>query len=198
MCIRTYKTSVRWSEHFLAQSIEDISLFGMIGIVGTNCLKVNNAAFTCSLQVEKEQMETAMVIEDDGQRQQSKKQKLKASMMPTNQNTVGVGKTSGRSWKISGQKASSMRSGASKNMSTSWEKKMRDKAVLKEVRDRRREALEKEKAKRREAREKREAAKKRKEENRKKSAVTQVVSTETAKKMAKNKKLRKKLVTVDG
>lgn len=114
------------------------------------------------------------------------------------QNTVGVGKLSGRSWKAPGQKSSSIRSGSSKALSTSWKKKMREKAVAKELRERKKEALELKKAHLKEAREKREAAEKRKEENRKKAAVTQLVSSATARKMAKNKKLKKKLVTVDG
>ncbi|KAI8106461.1 hypothetical protein M9435_001005 [Picochlorum sp. BPE23] len=114
------------------------------------------------------------------------------------QNAVGVGKGSGRTWKAPGQKMSTMRSGSSKKLSTSWEKKMADKAALKDLRDRKKAALEQRKEAARKAREQKEAAKKRKEENRQKSVVTQVVSSATARKMAKSKKQRKKLVTVDG
>lgn len=114
----------------------------------------------------------------------------------TRQNSVGLRKVSGRSWKAPGQKMSTVRSGSSKKLSTSWEKKMKEKAILKDLRDRKKEALEQTKAAAREAREQREAAKKRKEENRQKSLVTQVVSSATARRMAKSKKQRKKLVKV--
>lgn len=115
----------------------------------------------------------------------------------TKHNNVGQGKVSGRTWKAPGQKMSTIRTGSSSKISTSWERKMKDKAVLKEMRERKKEALEEVKRVKREAREQKEEAKKRKEENRKKSGlVTQVVSAKTARKMAKTKKGRKKLVVV--
>ena len=115
----------------------------------------------------------------------------------TKHNNVGQGKVSGRTWKAPGQKMSTIRAGSSSKISTSWERKMKDKAVLKEMRERKKEALEEVKRVKREAREQKEEAKKRKEENRKKSGlVTQVVSAKTARKMAKTKKGRKKLVVV--
>lgn len=114
----------------------------------------------------------------------------------TKHNSVGQAKVSGRSWKAPGQKMSTLRSGSSKKLSTTWEKKMKEKAVLKDLRDRKKEALEQKKEAARAAREQREAAKKRKEENRQKSVVTQVVSSATARKMSKSKKQRKKLVNV--
>lgn len=115
----------------------------------------------------------------------------------TKHNNVGQGKVSGRTWKAPGQKMSTIRAGSSSKISTSWERKMKDKAVLKEMRERKKEALEEVKRVKREAREQKEEAKKRKEENRKKSGlVTQVVSAKTARKMAKTKKGRKKLVAV--
>jgi hypothetical protein len=74
---------------------------------------------------------------------------------------------------------------------------MKDKAELKERRERKLAALEEVKRVRKEAREQKEEAKKRKEENRKRSGlVTQVVSAATARRMAKSKKGRKKLVAV--
>lgn len=145
------------------------------------------------VQVEQEQdHQDSMMVEDNGQ---SVAKRAKANVK---QNAVGVGKGSGRTWKAPGEKMSTVRSGSSKKLSTSWEKKMADKAALKDLRDRKKAALEERKEAARKAREQREAAKKRKEENRKKSVVTQVVSSATARKMAKSKKQRKKLVTVDG
>ncbi len=119
-----------------------------------------------------------------------------AKKIATKHNSVGQGKVSGRSWKAPGQKMSTVRSGSSKKLSTTWEKKMKEKAVLKDLRDRKKEAREQKKEAARAAREQREAAKKRKEENRQKSVVTQVVSSATARRMAKSKKQRKKLVNV--
>ncbi len=115
----------------------------------------------------------------------------------TKHNNVGQGKVSGRTWKAPGQKMSTIRAGSSTKISTSWERKMKDKAELKERRERKLAALEEVKRVRKEAREQKEEAKKRKEENRKRSGlVTQVVSAKTARKMAKSKKGRKKLVVV--
>lgn len=112
----------------------------------------------------------------------------------TKHNTIGVGKMSGRSWKQPAQRAGSLQN---PGLSTSWEKKMKDKAEMSAYRARKKEALDARKEEAREARKRREDAKRRKEENRKKSVVTTRVSTATARKMAKNKKLKKKLVTVD-
>lgn len=115
----------------------------------------------------------------------------------TKHNNVGQGRVSGRTWKAPGEKASTIRAGSSKKISTSWERKMKEKAMLKDMRDRKREALEARKAAGKAAREQKEEAKKRKEENRKRSGlVTQVVSAATARRMAKSKKGRKKLVAV--
>lgn len=109
-------------------------------------------------------------------------------------NIIGLGKASGRTWKIPAERAGTLRN---QKLSSSWEKKMRLKAEAQAFKTRKRDALEAHKSVMRERRQKREEAKKRKEENQQKSAITQRVSTETAKRMSKNKKLKKKLVTVD-
>lgn len=138
-----------------------------------------------------------MVLEgEDGDEERLSRAKRAKTTRETKHNTIGVGRVSGRSWKVPGETMSAMKKGT--NVSTTWEKKMKEKAVAKELRERKQEAKELRQAAMKEAREKREAAKKRKEENRVKSAITQIVSSKTARKMAKNKKLRKKLVTVDG
>lgn len=108
----------------------------------------------------------------------------------TKSNVVGVGRTSGRSWKAPGQRAGSLRN---PKLSTSWEKKMADKAKAQAFRDAKKEAKALVGEAKREARERKEAAKARKEENRRNSEVTVRVSAETAKKMLKSKKDRKKL-----
>ena len=111
----------------------------------------------------------------------------------TKHNSVGVGKVSGRSWKQAAPRASTLRSANS----SSWEKKMKDKAEITAYRNRKKEALEARKEAARETRRRREEAKARKEANRAKSVVAQRVSAATARRMAKNKKQKKKLVTVD-
>jgi rRNA-processing protein CGR1 len=103
-----------------------------------------------------------------------------------------VGKASGRSWKLPSVRATS----ALRNpkLSTTWEKKMRDKAELAAGRARKREAKAVAGAALKAERERREAAKARKEENRAKSAVTVRVTAATARRMMKNKKQAKQLV----
>jgi rRNA-processing protein CGR1 len=142
----------------------------------------------------------AVTNEDDvmGEDNEGNRTGNKRVKRTTRQNSVGAGKVSGRSWKVPGEKMSGLRSGSSKKLSTSWEKKMKEKAEMKDLRERKKMALEEKKAAARAAREQREEAKKRKEENRKKSVVTTVVSSATARRMAKSKKQRKKLVTVEG
>jgi rRNA-processing protein CGR1 len=109
-------------------------------------------------------------------------------------NIVGLGKASGRTWKAPAERAGTLRN---QNLSSSWEKKMRMKAEAQAFKTRKRDAIEAHKTAMKERRQKREEAKKRKEENQKKSAITQPVTAETAKRMSKNKKLKKKLVSVE-
>jgi rRNA-processing protein CGR1 len=108
-------------------------------------------------------------------------------------NTVGVGKASGRSWKQPAQRAGTLRN---PKLTSSWEKKMKEKAELSALRARRREVKEARKQAGREERERLAEIKRRKEENRAKSTVTQRVTAETARRMSKNKKLKKRLVVV--
>lgn len=111
-------------------------------------------------------------------------------------NTVGVGKGSGRAaWKQPAPRASTLRN---PGLTSSWDKKMKDKAERAAYVNLKREVSEGRKTAAREARERKEEAQRRKEENRKKSQITTKISSATARKMAKNKKLKKKLVMVDG
>ncbi|PSC71626.1 coiled-coil domain-containing 86 [Micractinium conductrix] len=109
-------------------------------------------------------------------------------------NTLGVGKASGRDWKVPAQRAGTLRN---PKLSTSWEKKMANKAEADAFKGRKRAA----KAAKGEAaaaeRQRREAAKKKKEEARAKAAVVTRVSAATAKRMMKSKKGRKQLRTGD-
>lgn len=109
-------------------------------------------------------------------------------------NVVGVGTTSGREWKSPAQRASTLRN---PKLSTSWERKMTKKAEAAAFKSLKQEAAAAHKEAKRQARQKWEEAKRRKEEAQKKAAITQKVSSETAKRMSKNKKLKKKLVVVD-
>jgi rRNA-processing protein CGR1 len=111
-------------------------------------------------------------------------------------NTIGVGKGSGRAaWKQPSSRASTLRN---PKLTSSWDKKMKDKAEKAAYVGLKREAAESRKTAAREAKERREESRQRKEENRKKSAITTKISSATARKMMKNKKLKKKLVMVDG
>ena len=106
-------------------------------------------------------------------------------------NALGVGRGSGRAaWKAPENRTT--RSG----MATSWESKMRFKAERASYKGRKDAAEAARAAAKRAKREQREAAAKRKEENRRASAVSTRVTAKTARRMAKSKKLRKKLVTV--
>lgn len=138
------------------------------------------------LQVERDQHEIAMRDDDDAPAPVQPAKRLKS-------NTTGVAKVSGRSWK-----PAEARSGTTKpaSLSSSWEKKMQIKAELAARRDRKREGAEARKEAAKEERERRAAVKRRKEENQRKSVVAQRVTTATAQRMAKNKKLKKKLVTM--
>ncbi|EIE22047.1 hypothetical protein COCSUDRAFT_53945 [Coccomyxa subellipsoidea C-169] len=110
-------------------------------------------------------------------------------------NTVGVGKTSGRGWKEAGERAGSLRNPL---LSTSWEKKMADKAAAQQFKAVKKAAVDAHKEKKQKLRTQREANLKRKEENRRKSLVTQKISNPaTLKRMLKSKKDRKKLMTAD-
>eukprot|EP00887_Chlorella_sp_A99_P002007 scaffold18.g2007.t1 len=105
--------------------------------------------------------------------------------------TLGVGcGASGRSWKEPGQRAGSLRN---PRLSSSWEKKMADKAAEAAFRERKQAAAEARRVSARDARQRREAAKARKEEARSKAAVVQHVSAATARRMLKNKKGKRKL-----
>ena len=109
-------------------------------------------------------------------------------------NTVGVGKASGRAWKTAGQRAGSLRN---PKLTSSWEKKMADKAVESAFKERKRAAQAAHREAKAEARRKREAAKQRKAEAQARSAVTVRVTAATAKRMMKSKKQRKLLRTAD-
>ena len=108
--------------------------------------------------------------------------------------TVGTAKVSGRSWKQPEARSGSLRN---PGLSSSWDKKMRDKAEMGALRQRKRDAQELHREAVKAKKDEREAARVRKEANRAKSTVTQRIKASTAKRMAKNKKLRKKLVTVE-
>lgn len=108
--------------------------------------------------------------------------------------TIGVGKVSGRPWKQPSSRAGTLRN---PGLSTTWEKKMKEKAETQAYRQRKREAQAAMKEKGKAARQQREEAKRKKEENRKKSEVVQRVSAATAKRMMKSKKQRKQLKTGD-
>lgn len=148
--------------------------------------------FVHFFQVAREEAERAMQDEDEDTH--SNKDITQREAKRAKHNIVGVGKASGRSWKQPAQRAGTLRN---PKLSTSWEKKMKQKAEEQAYKAAKREALEAKKEAARTERHRREEVKKRKEENRAKSAIVQKVSTSTAKKMAKNKKLKKKLVTVD-
>ncbi|DBA68351.1 hypothetical protein WJX79_009400 [Trebouxia sp. C0005] len=107
----------------------------------------------------------------------------------------GVGKASGRQWKEPGQRAGALKS---QNVSSSWEAKMRNKAETKIFRENRAEAIAVRKAKLKRARQQRSEAKAKKAEGqRKNTKVQQISNPATIKKMMKDKKQRKKLMTVD-
>ncbi|BDA42079.1 hypothetical protein COCOBI_02-8800 [Coccomyxa sp. Obi] len=110
-------------------------------------------------------------------------------------NTVGVGKASGRGWKEPGERAGTLRNPL---LSSSWEKKMADKAAAQQFKAVKKAALDAYKEKKQKLKQQREANIARKEENRKKSMVTQKISNPaTLKRMMKSKKERKKLMTAD-
>lgn len=103
-----------------------------------------------------------------------------------------VCQTSKRNWKEPGQKVEKV------TKKTSWDKKMLQKAETKRYRENKEAAISAFKEKRKEVADKRKEAAKRKEENRKKAEVVQVIrNPATLKKMMKNKKMKKKLVTRD-
>jgi rRNA-processing protein CGR1 len=109
-------------------------------------------------------------------------------------NVVGAGKASGRDWKVPGQRAGSLKN---PKLSTSWEKKMADKAQESAFKEQKRAALAAAKEAAAEVRRKKEAAKQRKKEAQERSAVVTRVSAATAKRMMKSKKGRKLLQTRD-
>lgn len=113
----------------------------------------------------------------------------------TKHDTVGVGKVSGRPWKVPGERAGSLKSAV---LSTTWEKKMALKAERQSFVSHKREVVTARKEKLAAARRQREAAKKRKEENRRKSTITQKVTNPAKlKKLLKGKKSRKRIITGD-
>lgn len=113
----------------------------------------------------------------------------------TNSDVSGVGKASGRQWKEAGQRAGTLKS---QNVSSSWEEKMRIKAETKIFRENRAQAIATRKAKLQRARQQRSEAKARKNEaQRKNTKVQQISNPATIKKMMKDKKQRKKLMTAD-
>lgn len=109
--------------------------------------------------------------------------------------TTGVGKVSGRDWKLPGRRAGELKT---PTLSSTWEKKMSDKASLAAFTARKRDAKAAFKAQKAEAHKRREESKARKEANRKKSEIVQRVSSATAKRMLKSKKQRKLLKSGDG
>mmetsp|Transcript_14095 Transcript_14095/g.36182 ORF Transcript_14095/g.36182 Transcript_14095/m.36182 type:complete len:187 (-) Transcript_14095:224-784(-) len=105
---------------------------------------------------------------------------------------VGVGRTSKRTWKEPGQKMEKI------TKKTSWEKKMAQKAETKRYRENKDAAVSAFKEKRKAMADRRKEAEKRKAENRKKAEVVQVIrNPATLKRMMKNRKMKKKLVTRD-
>ncbi|CAL5219037.1 g796 [Coccomyxa viridis] len=118
--------------------------------------------------------------------QTSKRQKL---------NIVGIGKGSGRSWKEPSQRASSVKNPI---LTSSWEKKMQDKAARQHFKEVKQVAIDARKQKLQKVRKQRADAKQRKEENQRKSMVVQAVTNpKTLKKMMASKKDRKKLMKAD-
>lgn len=113
----------------------------------------------------------------------------------TKSDISGVGKASSRQWKEPGQRAGALKS---QNVSSSWEAKMRNKAETKIFRENRAEAIAVRKAKLQRARQQRSEAKAKKAEGqRRNTKVQQISNPATIKKMMKDKKQRKKLMTVD-
>jgi rRNA-processing protein CGR1 len=159
------------------------------------CIELYSTCKACSYlyvkyftQVEREQAEAAM--------REGEPQAAAGNLKRPKLNTIGVGKGSGRAaWKQPAPRANTLKN---PKLSSSWDKKMKDKAERAAYVSLKREATESKKTAAKEARERREEAQRRKEENRKKSAITTKVSSATARKMMKNKKLKKKLVMVDG
>lgn len=146
----------------------------------------------CAVKVEREEATLAMT--DDTARDDAPGNVPAAPPLKrAKHNTVGVGKASGRSWKRPEQRSATLKN---PKLSTSWEKKMKDKAEIDALRARKREAAEARKEAAKKEKERLEEKKRRKEENRAKSAITQRVNVDTARKMAKNKKLKKRLVTL--
>lgn len=105
----------------------------------------------------------------------------------------GVGKVSSRPWKVPAKRASETKTNPL--LKTSWDKKMAEKATRASFLEHKRSTLAVRKEKLKAETKRRAAVKEQKEANRLKSQVVQKVSTATAKKMMKDKKQRKKLVT---
>lgn len=113
----------------------------------------------------------------------------------TKSDVSGVGKASGRQWKEAGQRAGTMKS---QNVSSSWDEKMRLKAETKIFRENRAAAIATRTAKLKRARQQRSEAKAKKAEGqRRNTKVQQISNPATIKKMMKDKKQRKKLMTAD-
>lgn len=108
---------------------------------------------------------------------------------------LNVLQVSGKQWKEAGDRAGGLRS---QNVSSTWNEKMRIKAETKIFRENRAAIIEARKAKLRRARQQRNEAKARKAEGqRKNTKVQQITNPNTLKKMMKDKKQRKKLMTAD-
>lgn len=102
---------------------------------------------------------------------------------------------SGKVWKAAGEKAGTLKP---KSLSTSWEKKMANKAVAKTFSEQKQAAVTAVKEKRKAAADQKRKALERKAANREKSQVVQkITNVSKLKKMMKNKKQKKLLKTAD-
>lgn len=108
---------------------------------------------------------------------------------------VAYRKVSGKVWKSGNDKASTKKTAS---LSSTWEKKMANKAGREHFMTFKKEAVAAAKSKRKAAADQRRLAKERKDANKAKSTVVQkITNSATLKKMMKSKKDRKKLKTAD-
>jgi len=138
-------------------------------------------------QVAADQLETPMQTGEEPVPKMPKRRKVN--------NVVGVGSASGRPWKVPGERAGSFKNPL---LSTSWEKKMKDKAERDAFKVVKRESIAAHKEKLAKVKKQRQDARAKKEANKQKSNVTQTISSNaTLRKMMKSKKQRKLLQKAD-